>query len=83
MIYAHQQAASIAKHVSKFTAVLIHLGKVLKTEQAQCSSDLLHDIKRGKRSSRKKFEEIRAAIESKRSRPVQWLFRKSKAKELS
>ena len=85
MIHAHQQIASMAKHVSQFTAVLRHLGRVLEAEKGSCSEDLLRDIQKLKRSCRGTFKEINATIRSRRLRPfipVRWLFKKSKAKEL-
>lgn len=85
MIHAHQQIASMAKHVSQFTAVLRHLGRVLETEKGSCSKDLLRQIKKIRRSCKQTFKEIHATIKSKRYRsfvPVRWLFKNSKAKEL-
>lgn len=85
MIHAHQQIASMAKHVSQFTAVLRHLGHVLEAEKGSCSNDLLHEIRKIKRSCKSTFKEIRATVTSKQSRPfvpVRWLFKKSKAQEL-
>ena len=85
MIHAHQQIASMAKHVSQFTAVLRHLGRVLEAEKGSCSNDLLREIRKIKRSCKSTFKEIRATITSKQFRPfvpVRWLFKKSKAQEL-
>ncbi|KAL8788755.1 MAG: hypothetical protein Q9195_007162 [Heterodermia aff. obscurata] len=85
MIHAHQQIASMAKHVSQFTAVLRHLGRVLEAEKGTCSKDLLHDIKKLQRSCKRTFKEINTTIRPGRLRSfisVRWLFKKSKAKEL-
>ena len=85
MIHAHQQIASMAKHVSQFTAILRHLGRVLQEENGHCSDDLLREIKEIKRSCKSTFKEINATVKSKRSHPfisVRWLFKKAKAKEL-
>ena len=85
MIHARQQIASIAKHVSQFTAVLRHLGRVLEAEKGNCSKELLQDIQKIKRSCKSTFKEINSTINSKRSpllTRVRWLFKKSKAKEL-
>ena len=85
MIHADQQITSMAKHVSQFTAVLRHLGRVLESEQGNCSNDLLHEIRKIKRSCKATFKEINATIRSRKLRPfvpVRWLFKKSKAKEL-
>ena len=85
MVHAHQQIASMAKHVSQFTAVLRHLGRVLEAEKGNCSKALLRDIKKLHRSCKGTFKEINATIRSKSLRPfipVRWLFKKSKAKEL-
>ena len=85
MIHARQQIASMAKHVSQFTAILRHLGRVLEAEKANCSKDLLHEIRKIKRSCKMTFKEINATVRSKTYRyfvPVRWLFRRSKAKEL-
>lgn len=86
MIHAHQQIASMAKHVSQFSAVLRHVGRVLETEKGSCSKDLLRDVRKIKRSSKATFKEInstlRRTLKSKRFRRVRWLFEKSKAKEL-
>ncbi|MCJ1426226.1 hypothetical protein MMC29_004129, partial [Sticta canariensis] len=85
MIHAHQQIASMAKHVSQFTAVLRHLGRVLEAEKGNCSKELLRDIRKIKHSCKRTFKEINSTIRSKRSPlliRVRWLFKKSKAKEL-
>lgn len=85
MIHAHRQIASMAKHVSQFTAVLRHLGRVLEAEKGNCSKELLRDIRKIKRSCKRTFEEINSTLRSKRSpllTRVRWLFKKSKAKEL-
>lgn len=85
MIHAHQQIASMAKHVSQFTAILRHLGRVLEAEKGSCSNDLLREIRKIKRSCKSTFREIRATVTSKQFRPfvpVRWLFKKSKAQEL-
>jgi hypothetical protein len=85
MIHAHQQINSMAKHVSQFTAVLRHLGRVLEAEKANCSKDLLREIRKIKHSCKRTFGEINATVRSKRYQsfvPVRWLFKKSKAKEL-
>ena len=85
MINAHQQIASMAKHVSQFTTVLRHLGRVLEAEKGNCSKELLRDIQKIKRSCRKTFKEINSTLSSKRSPLLirfRWLFQKSKAKEL-
>lgn len=85
MIHAHQQISSMAKHVSQFTAVLRHLGRVLEAEKGNCSHDLLREIRRIKHSCVATFKEINATVRSKRYRPfvpVLWLFKKPKAKEL-
>ena len=80
MIHAHQQVASMAKHVSQFTAVLRHLGRVLEAEKGSCSKDLLHEIRKIKRSCKSTFKEINATVMSRQFRsfvPVRWLFKKS------
>ena len=85
MIHAHQQIASMAKHVSQFTAVLRHLGRVLEAEKGSCSNDLLREIRKIKRSCKSTFKEISATVMSRQFRPfvpVRWLFKRSKAKEL-
>lgn len=85
MYHAHDQISSMAKHVSQFTAVLRHLGGVLKAEKGNCSKDLLREIRKIKRSCRATFKEINRTVRSKRFRsfvPVRWLFKKGKAKEL-
>lgn len=85
MLHAHQQIASMAKHVSQFTTVLRHLGRVLEAEKDNCSKELLRDIQKIKRSCKKTFKEIYSTLRSKRSPlliRVRWLFKKSKAQEL-
>lgn len=85
MIHAHQQIASMAKHVSQFTAVLRHLGKVLEADSSNCSSDLLCEVRKIKRSCKVTFREIHVTLRSRRRQtflPIRWLFKKSKAKEL-
>ena len=72
------------KHVSQFTAVLRHLGRVLEAEKGSCSKDLLREIRKIKRSCKSTFKEINATVMSRQFRsfvPVRWLFKKSKAKE--
>lgn len=85
LIHAHQQIASMAKHVSQFTAVLRHLGRVLEAERGNCSKDLLRDVRKIISSCKGTFKEIKSTLRSKRFRPlipVRWLFKRSKAKEL-
>ncbi len=80
MIHAHQQIASMAKHVSQFTAILRHLGRVLEAEKGSCSDDLLREIRKIKRSCKITFKEIRSTFQSKKYRPlvpVRWLIRHS------
>jgi len=85
MIHANQQILDLAKHVSQFTAVLKHMGQVLESEKANCSKDVLRDIRKIKRSSKRTFKEINSALKSKRFQhfvPVRWLFKRTKALEL-
>ncbi|KAL8724345.1 MAG: hypothetical protein Q9181_006866, partial [Wetmoreana brouardii] len=85
MINADQQILALAKHVSQFTAVLKHMGQVLKSEKANCSKELLRDIQKIKRSCKRTFKEIDSTFKSKRFRhfvPVRWLFKRTKAMEL-
>lgn len=85
MIHAHQQIASMAKHVSQFTAILRHLGRVLEAEKGNCSKDLLHEIRKIRRSCKATFKEINGTVRSRTLRhfvPIGWLFRKAKSIEL-
>lgn len=85
MINANQQIFALAKHVSQFTAVLKHMGQVLKTEETNCSKEVLHDIRQIKRSCKRTFKEINSTLRSKHFRrfvPVKWLFKRTKALEL-
>ncbi|KAL6718674.1 hypothetical protein ACLMJK_002908 [Lecanora helva] len=85
MIHARQQIASMAKHVSQFTAILRHLGRVLEAERGHCSKDLLREIRKIRRSCKATFKEINATVRSKTYRylvPIRWLFKKAKAQEL-
>jgi hypothetical protein len=85
MIHAHEQITSMANHVSQFTTVLRHLGRVLEEEKDNCSSELLREIRKINRSCKSTFREIKSTITSKRLKafmPIKWLFKKSKAKEL-
>ena len=85
MIHANQQIRALAKHVSQFTAVLKHMGQVLKTEKANCSKEVLRDIRTIRHSCKRTFKEIDSAVKSKRFQyfgSVRWLFKKTKAMEL-
>lgn len=85
MINADQQIYALAKHVSQSTAVLKHMGEVLETEKANCSKELLRDIRKIKHSCKRTFKEIKATAKSKRFRflgSVRWLFKRTKAMEL-
>lgn len=85
MIHANQQLLSLAKHVSQFTAVLKHMGQVLKTEKANCSKEILRDVRKIKHSCKRTFREIDSAMESKRFPhfvALRWLFKRTKAMEL-
>lgn len=85
MINANQQLLALAKHVSQFTAVLKHMGQVLETEKANCSKEILRDIRKIKHSCKRTFREISSTVKSKRFRhfvPVRWLFKRTKAIEL-
>lgn len=85
MINADQQIYALAKHVSQSTAVLKHMGEVLETEKANCSKELLRDIRKIKHSCKRTFKEIKATTKPKRYRllgSVRWLFKRTKAMEL-
>ena len=85
MINADQQIYALAKHVSQATAVLKHMGEVLETEKANCSKELLRDIRKIKHSCKRTFKEIKTTTKSKRFRflgSVRWLFKRTKAIEL-
>ena len=82
---AHQQINALARHVTQFTAVLKHMGEVLETEKANCSKELLRDIRKIKHSCKRTFREIKSTTRSKHLRrfiSVMWLFKKTKAMEL-
>jgi hypothetical protein len=85
MGHAHQQIASMAKHISQFTAVLRHLGRVLEAEKGSCSNDLLREIRKIKRSCKTTSKEIGSTFKSRKCRtlvPVRWLFKRSQVREL-
>ncbi len=85
LIHAQHDIISMAKHVSRFTAVLKHMGQVLETERATCSEEMLRDIRRIKHSCRNTFKEINSTIRAKPSRflnSFRWMFKRTKAKEL-
>ena len=80
--HADQQIRVLAKHVTQFTAVLNHMGQVLRTEKANCSKEVLRDIRKIKHSCKRTFREIKSTVKAKRFRRVVWLFRRTKAIEL-
>lgn len=85
MSNADQQIYALAKHVSQSTAVLKHMGEVLEIEKANCSKELLRDIRKIKHSCKRTFKEINSTTKSKRFRflvSVRWLFKRTKAMEL-
>lgn len=85
MINADQQIYALAKHVSQSTAVLKHMGEMLEAERANCSKDLLRDIRKIKHSCKRTFKEIKSTAKSNRFRllgSVRWLFKRTKAMEL-
>ncbi|KAL9013387.1 MAG: hypothetical protein Q9173_001915 [Seirophora scorigena] len=85
LLHARQEITSMAKHVSRFTAVLKHTSQVLDAEKENCSKEMLRDIRRIKHSCIKTFKEINSTIQSKRSRFLEsfkWMFKKAKAREL-
>ena len=79
---ANQQMRDLAKHVTHFTAVLNHMGQVLKTEKANCSEEVLRDIRKIKHSCKRTFKDIKSTVKTKHLRRVMWLLKKSKAMEL-
>ncbi len=79
---ANQQIRALAKHVTQFTAVLNHMGQVLKTEKSNCSKEVLRDIRKIKHSCKRTFREIRSTVKAKRFRRFVWLFKRTKAMEL-
>lgn len=85
MINTDQQIYALAKHVSQSTAVLKNMGEVLEAEKANCSKELLRDIRKIEHSCKRTFKEIKATTKSKRFRvlgSVRWLFKRTKAMEL-
>ena len=82
MKHANQQIRDLAKNVTQFTAVLNHMGRVLKTEKTNCSKDVLRDIRKIKHSCKRTFREINSTVKENRFRRVMWPFKRTKAMEL-
>lgn len=87
VVHAPRQILALAKHVSQSTSVLKHMGKVLETEKANCSREVLRDIRKIENSCQRTFKEIKSTFKSKSKRfrqfnPVRWFFKRSKALEL-
>ncbi|KAL8656888.1 MAG: hypothetical protein Q9226_002469 [Calogaya cf. arnoldii] len=85
LIHAQSEINSMAKHVTRFAAVLRHMGQVLKAEKGSCSEEMLRDIRQIKQSCKNTFNEINSTVKSKRSRLVisfKWMFKKAKVREL-
>lgn len=85
MINARKQIAKMAKHVSQFTGVMRHLGRVLEADKSICSEDMLKDIRDINQSCESTFKEILNTIQSKKSSTfvaLKWLFTKSQAMEI-
>lgn len=85
MIHADQQIKDLARHVTQFTAVLKHMGVMLDKEKANCSREVLSNIRKIKSSCKRTFKDIKSTVKSKRFRhfvPVRWLFKRTKAMEL-
>ena len=85
LIHAQSEINSMAKHVTRFAAVLRHMGQVLEVEKGSCSQEMLRDIRRIKQSCRNTFNEINSTVRSKQSRLVisfKWMFKKAKVREL-
>lgn len=79
---ADQQIRALAKHVTQFTAVLNHMGQVLKAENVNSSKEVLRDIRKIKHSCKRTFREIKSTVKAERFRRFQWLFKRTKAMEL-
>ena len=79
---ANQQIRALAKHVTQFTAVLNHMGQVLKTEKTNCSKEVIRDIRKIKHSCKRTFSEIKSTVKAKRFPSFMWLFKRTKAMEL-
>ena len=79
---ANQQIRALAKHVTQFTAVLNHMGHVLKTEKENCSKEVLRDIRKIKHSCKRTFRDIENAVKARRFQRLMWLFKRTKAMEL-
>ena len=79
---ANQQIRALAKHVTQFTAVLNHMGQVLKTEKTNCSKEVLRDIRKIKHSCKRTFKDIENTVKARRFQPFMWLFKRTKAMEL-
>lgn len=79
---ASQQITALAKHVTQFTAVLNHMGQVLKTEKANCSKEVLRDIRKIRHSCKRTFREIKSTVKAKHFRRFSWLLKRTKAMEL-
>ena len=79
---ANQQIRDLAKHVTHFTTVLKHMGEVLETQKANCSKEVLRDIRKIKHSCKRTFKDIESTMDTKHFRRVMWLFKRSKAMEL-
>lgn len=82
MTNANQQIRALAKHVTQFTAVLNHMGQVLKAEKTNCSNEVLRDIRKIQHSCKRTFREIKSTVKAKRFRRFIWLFKRTKAMEL-
>lgn len=79
---ANQQITALAKHVTQFTAVLNHMGQVLKTEKTNCSKEVLRDIRKIRHSCKRTFREIKSTVKAKHFRRFSWLLKRTKAMEL-
>ena len=79
---AKREISALAKHVTQFTAVLNHMGQVLKTEKTNCSKEVLRDIRKIKHSCKRTFREINSTVKARHFRRFNWLLKRTKAMEL-
>ena len=79
---AHRQIRDLGKHVTHSTAVLKHMGQVFDTEKANCSKEIVRDIRNVKHSCKRTFRDIKAIARPRHFQSLRWLFLKSKAMEL-
>ena len=85
MVCARKDIFRMHKRVKQLTSTLHHLTRVLQMDQAYCTENMLHDIRRISRSCKYALREIRRKTSSQTPSPLmafRWLFMKSKALEL-